>query len=111
MLLSELWPWFIAFIFTQCMEVPIYLRVTQSWRTSFLASTFTHPIVWFVIPALWPENGSYLGLVIACELFAVLAEAIWFRLNGIRRALLLSFLGNGASAVGGLLLRHIFGVP
>lgn len=39
--------WFIAWLITQAIEVPLYLRVT-SWRVAALASTFTHPIVWFV---------------------------------------------------------------
>jgi hypothetical protein len=39
--------WLIAFAFTQAVEVPIYLRAGAGWRAAFLASTLTHPFVWF----------------------------------------------------------------
>ncbi|MBL8973557.1 MAG: hypothetical protein JNK56_23415, partial [Myxococcales bacterium] len=60
--------WFSAFVFTQALEMPIYLaafrrrvdargeplpRESLRWRLGFgfLASMATHPYVWFVIPA------------------------------------------------------------
>ena len=100
--------WLVAFVFTQAIEVPIYLRVTN-FRVAFLASTLTHPIVWFVFPAIWP--GSYLGMVAAAELFAWSAETLWLRAHRVERAGLWSFIANAASLCIGLALRGCFGVP
>ncbi len=111
MSLGGLGQWFIAFVFTQCIEVPLSVRVTNRWSVSVLASCITHPVVWFAFPALWPVRWSYGSMIVACEVFAVLTEAVWFRINGVRRALWLSFVVNGASAIGGLLLRQMFGWP
>ena len=100
--------WLIGFLFTQAIEVPIYLRVT-TLRVAFLASTFTHPIVWFVFPALWP--GSYFSMLVAAELFAWAAEALWLRSHRVERAGLWSFIANAASFCIGMALRSCFGVP
>lgn len=108
---SQLVPWLVAFVFTQAFEVPIYLRATGSWRVSFLASAITHPFVWFVFPGLMDLGLGYGPMVALAEAFAVLAEAAWLHHNRVQRALLWSFVANAASAVGGLLLRHVFGVP
>lgn len=106
--MKALLEWLLAFGFTQVVEVPIYLRFTRSFSTSFLASAFTHPLVWFVFPLLplgyWP-------MVACAEVFAVLVEAAWLRTRGARRPLLLSLLANGASFCLGLLSRELFGVP
>jgi len=103
--------WLTAFIFTQAIEVPLYLRVTDGrWSTSVLASTWTHPIVWFVFPVLTPISG-YWGMVAAAEAFAVLGEAAWLKANGVTCAFKWALVVNTASAVGGLLLRDAFGVP
>jgi hypothetical protein len=100
--------WLVAFVFTQVIEVPLYLRVTNSFRVAFLASTFTHPVVWFVFPLLpldyWP-------MVALAEIFAVVVEAWWLRLNHVPRALFWSLLVNATSATVGLGLRSCFGVP
>jgi hypothetical protein len=106
------WPWARAFVFTQVVEMPIYLRGTDGrWGVSFLASTWTHPLVWFVIPELVPDAWGYWGLVAVAEAFAIVAEAAWLYSRGVRRALLWSFLANSASSVAGLLLRACFGAP
>ncbi len=100
--------WLVAFVFTQAIEVPLYLRVTGSFRVSFLASALTHPVVWFVFPLLpldyWP-------MVALAETFAVGVEAWWLRFNGVPRALFWSVLVNATSATVGLGLRACFGVP
>ncbi len=103
--------WLMAFTFTQVIEVPLYLRITHRWSTSLLASCITHPVVWFVFPAVWPEQWSYWSMVAGCEVFAVGVEAVWLQMNGIHRSLLISFIVNGASATAGLLLRQMFGYP
>ena len=100
--------WLIAFVFTQAIEVPIYLRVT-TFRVAFLASLLTHPIVWFVFPALWP--GGYLSMLFGAELFAWAAETIWLKANRVERAALWSFIANAASFCIGMALRSCFGVP
>ena len=100
--------WLVAFAFTQAIEVPIYARATRL-RVAFLASTFTHPIVWFVFPLLIP--GSYLTMVLCAELFAWAAETVWLRANGVERAGLWAFIANAASLCIGMALRGIFGVP
>ena len=99
--------WLLAFLFTQAVEAPLYRRVT-SWRVALLASTFTHPFVWFAFPRL---PLPYWWMVGVAETFAVLVEAAWLRFNGVRHALVLSFLVNAASVALGLLSRHLFGVP
>lgn len=103
--------WLVAFSFTQAFEVPLYLRVTGEWRTAFLASALTHPVVWFLFPLLMDAGVGYWPMVGAAEAFAVLAEALWLFVNGVPRALLWSFIANTASCVGGFLLREAFGVP
>lgn len=114
--------WLIAFAFTQAVEVPIYLRATGGrLGVSFLASTLTHPVVWFVFPALLSglerlvgaDLGlpGYVGMVVCAELFAWLAEALWLRRHGVVRALLISLLANGSSLSLGLLSRALFDVP
>lgn len=109
---SALGGWLVAFVFTQAIEVPLYLRITDGrWSTSVLASTFTHPIVWFVFPALCPLSWGYWGMVAAAEAFAVAGEAAWLRLNGVGMSLKWALLVNAASAVAGLLLRALFDVP
>lgn len=103
--------WIVGYVFTQAIEVPLYLRVTGRWSTSLLASTLTHPFVWFVFPAVCPLEWGYWGMVAAAETFAVTAEAAWLKVNGTNRALTIAFVVNAASAIGGLLLRSVFGVP
>lgn len=106
--MSAVIDWALAFALTQLIEVPITLRVTGSFRTSFLASAITHPVVWFLFPLLpldyWP-------MVACAEVFAVAVEAWWLARHGVRRALFFSLLANGASFTIGLLLRDTFGVP
>ncbi len=104
--------WLFAFAFTQAVEVPVYLRATHgNWRTALLASALTHPVVWFVIPAVVPLAWGYWPMVAVAEAFAVGAETAWLHARGVERALLWAFVANAASATAGLLLRLSFGVP
>jgi hypothetical protein len=105
-MLSALWGWLVAFFFTQLFEIPIYFRITRSFRVSFLASAMTHPLVWFVFPQLMGFGVSYGVMVALAEIFAVLAEAWWLKVNDVPRALLWSFLANAFSATCGLVLRE-----
>ena len=103
--------WLLAFALTQLVEVPLYLRAGASGRTAFLASTLTHPVVWFGFPLLRRLGLGYWGMVGVAEVFAVAAEALWLRAHGVRRALAWSLAANVASFLTGLLLRSLFGVP
>jgi hypothetical protein len=103
--------WLAAFVLTQAFEVPLYLRAGAGWRTALLASTLTHPVVWFCFPLLGRTGLGYWGMVAAAETFAVGLEALWLSANGVRRALSWSLLANATSVVGGLLIRSVFGWP
>jgi hypothetical protein len=103
--------WLAAFLFTQIIEIPIYMRgLGCSPGRAFGASLLTHPVVWFVFshPAI---PAPYLARVAAAELFAWLAEAAYFRRWGARRALFWSLVANAASATLGLTSRALFGQP
>jgi hypothetical protein len=103
--------WLAAFLFTELIEVPIYVaRLRCSILRGFGASALTHPIIWFGFfhPRL---PGGYYQHVVAAELFAWLAEAAYFGRFGWRRAILTSLLANGASLTIGLTARRLFGWP
>lgn len=102
------WAW--AFAFTQLVEVPVYRRVLGCGIVrAFGASTLTHPLIWCFFPH---AHLPYVVAVAAVELFAWLAEAVYFaRPYGFRRALFASFLANGASFAAGMLSRKLFGFP
>ena len=106
--------WAAAFALTQLVEMPIYVRALGRRRhrtaVAFAASAITHPIIWFVVPALWMGR-SYFAMAFASEAFAVLAEAMWLTRFGVRRALAWSFAANGASVCVGLAVRAAFGWP
>ena len=110
--MSALGAWFVGYLFTQAIEVPLYLRITDGrWSVSLLASTLTHPIVWVLFPALCPLSWGYWGMVAAAECFAVAGEAAWLKFHGVETALKWAALVNAASATAGLLLRATFDVP
>lgn len=110
------WVW--AFLFTQAVEIPIYLaamhrqRVDRPWRAraaiAFGATALTHPIVWYVLPWLGLPYWVYVGVA---EAFAVVAEGLYLGAFDLRRALLWSLLANGASAGLGLTSRALFSFP
>ena len=81
-------------------------RVGRRLAGATLANLATHPLVWFLFPAL---ALGYPTRVALSEAFAVVLESacyltIWPAL-GPRRAALVSLLANGASFGAGLLLR------
>jgi hypothetical protein len=101
-------PWFWAFLFTQVVEVPIYMRgIRARFHEALGASSLTHPIVWFVIPELmdwfyltilerhasiWLTSSTRYGIMVfVAEVFAVVAEALYFRFIGSRKTLALVF--------------------
>jgi hypothetical protein len=104
--------WLRAFLFTQLIEVPIYVRGLRcSPWVAFGASALTHPIVWFgFFSPRW--QAGYTTKLVAAESFAWLAEAAYFRLGFRRpRAWFWSLAANGASLGLGLLSRRLFGGP
>ncbi len=111
--------WARAFAFTEVVEVPIYVLLLGGRHRvarAFAASAITHPILWWVIPRLWPFG--YWPYVVAGETFVVLVEAAWIRATGHREPLwsrksplLLSFAANAASAGLGMLFRALFEWP
>ena len=102
--------WLAAFAFTQLIEVPIYrFAAKASWSVALLASTFTHPIVWFVFPLL--TSLGYWEMVALAELFALVTEAAWLRANRVACAPAWSLMANAASLALGLAVRWAFGAP
>lgn len=118
--------WLYAFLFTQAVEIPIYLYGLRRARlelgglarvaVAFGASALTHPIVWFVFPRYWHTlhlPGGYWGMVAAAEAFAVLAEAIYLAVATMNpgQAFGWALLANGASVSLGFWSRSEFGWP
>ena len=104
--------WLRAFLFTQLVEVPIYMRGPGcSLLAAFGASLLTHPVVWFVFfSPRW--DAGYTTKTIAAELFAWFGEAAYLRFACRRpHALAWSLCANAASLGLGLLSRSLFGVP
>lgn len=121
-------PWFWAFLFTQVVEVPIYMRgIRARFHEALGASSLTHPIVWFVIPGLWDSfyfqvlqrrysiwlasSTRYAIMVAFAEVFAVVAEALYFRFIGLKNPWRWSLIANMASFGLGSLCRAYFGFP
>ena len=116
--------WFTAFIKTQIIEVSVglltyvmlgllskqfkkdysLLTCTYIGFVFFTATTFTHPLLWFVLPIYIQHCGlSYTHYVLLGELLVWFSEALWYYMviDQLQRrfilALLLSLLLNGAS--------------
>lgn len=107
--------WLRAFVFTQLVEVPIYMRLARTTpAVAFGASAITHPILWFVIFPLMP--GGFAVKLAVGELFAWLGEAAYLRYvvrvePSLARALAWSLIANAASAGLGELCRALTGLP
>ena len=118
--------WLAAFIKTQVIEVSIgwltlswLCRQTKPGSTSTLgnlsiltvASTLTHPPLWFVLPPLCRRWGfSYQDYLLIGESSVFLIEAIWYWFallplqRSLTKALLLSLLLNSMSYFVGIYL-------
>ena len=102
--------WLTAFLFTQLVEMGIYVRAFPESRPlrerlaiAFCASGITHPLVWYVIPDAAGSLGiSWWSTVAIAESFAVLAEAALLASFGVPRPLLWALLANGTSFLIGL---------
>lgn len=107
--------WLHAFLLTQAVEMPLYAAslagrpMASRLALAFGASLLTHPIVWFVTPALIVR--PYVAMVVVAELFAILAEAGYLRSLGVPRALSWSAAANLASVSTGFVVRALIGWP
>lgn len=111
-------PWLKAFVLTLAIECPIAASILRPkgvarWRLLLLlvfANLATHPLVWFVFPALPMDPRTAFVL---SELFAFGAEAMFFLLvfqgTTVRRALAASLAANATSLGVGLLLYRFVG--
>jgi hypothetical protein len=103
--------WLAAFAITQLVEVPIYFLAQDGERPwpqrlclAFGASAVTHPFVWYLFPEL---IHPWWLMVVAAESFAVLVEAGWFAVFGLRKALLWALVANGTSVCVGFVLQWL----
>ncbi len=103
--------WSGAFLLTQLIEVPIYMRAARSLPLlkratyAFGASTITHPIIWFCLP--W-ESMPYVPLLIAAEGFAFGTEGLWGHCWRVPRPWLTSLAANATSLAAGMIIRNFF---
>ncbi len=118
-------PWMHAFLFTQIVEIPIYLKPLsgRAWHSrvllAFGASALTHPIVWFTFtelflgsqPIMERSDATYWIFVVVAESFAITCEALYLRMLGVQRALLWALGANLASVTLGFLSRYAIGWP
>jgi hypothetical protein len=108
--------WLRAFGVTLAAEAPIVVWLTRGVEPMVvrrigalvIANLATHPLVWFLFPAL---RLSYPIRSTLSEIMAVVVEAgaylvVWPRL-GTRRAFVMSFAANAASVLLGLALRGL----
>ena len=99
--------WFLAFLLTVAIEVPVVVALTRDSRVplanraalAFFAQLMTHPAVWFIFPVLpW---GTRHTTFVASELFAWLAEAAFYAVAGVAPSALgavaVAAVANGTS--------------
>lgn len=103
--------WLQAFAATAIIEIPIVVALTRGTEPSaprraalaFFAQLVTHPLVWFVFPAIVGLRGGTATML--SELWAWGVEAAFYALTlrGISptRAVAVSALANGASVLVG----------
>jgi len=105
--------WLGAFILTQLVEWPLYLRLMGKrrcgWLIAFGTSTISHPLIFVGLPLVW--EGSWVGYVICAEGIAVLMESLWLHWFKIERPIFWALIANGCSLVVGLLSRWILDWP
>lgn len=102
--------WLIAFLLTQVVETPIYTAVlggSHRLLKALGASTITHPLLWFALPAIWPWG--YWPMIAVGEVSVVAIEAVYLNFLGLRRAWLWSLVANGASLTAGLIYMLLRG--
>ncbi len=120
--------WVFAFVFTQFVEIPIYVRgLRVRPLIAFGASALTHPVVWFVIPGIFRAldrfflgHGArfvldptyrFIAFGVLCEGFAFVAEGFYFMAFRRKRPFLWSLVANGVSASVGYIFYRLTGWP
>ncbi len=110
--------WFKAFLLTGLVEVPLAAtllrpaepRLGRRIALVLFANVASHPAVWFIFPAL---GLPYTPTLILAEAWAVLSEALFYRLVFEKADAVevfgVSALANGASFGIGLLVRAATG--
>ena len=105
--------WLSAFLITQLIECPIYVRALTGqrfrWVIAFGASSISHPLIFLVVPLFW--GGDWLGYLIFAEGIAVFMETLWLQWWKVQRPLFWALLANGCSLATGLGLRWFLGWP
>ncbi len=104
--------WWIAFLITQAIEIPIYMWMVPRRRwpiqllIAFGASAITHPFLWFAYPWYMPAPGWLLFFV--GEGLVVLVEGMYLRVLGIKNPFLWALLANVVSAGAGEAIRVVW---
>ena len=111
--------WALAFLLTLSLEAPIYwyalrvdragARLSRSHRvvSALMASGFTHPFIWWVLPPLCIALGfSTLSYIMIAESVALFIEALLLWTQGCRRPLLNALIANGISSIIGSLFFY-----
>ena len=108
--------WITAFLLTQLIEISVGLLIwreiprVKAIRYIFIASSITHPIVWFVFPKFADEYGwSYSLLLLIAETYAYVIEYGWYRYLGATRPFFISCVLNSCSLLSGLLIYYYLG--
>lgn len=108
--------WPVAFLLTQLIEISVGLLIWKEISKRkvllyvFLASSMTHPIVWFVFPKFAEEYGwSYPLLLLVAESYAYLVEYGWYRYLGAKKPFFISCVLNSCSFLIGLLIYVYLG--
>ena len=113
-LLEAVSAWSLAFLLTLSLETPIYWYALRTDRTgahlsashraisALMASGFTHPLIWWVLPPLCIALGfSTLSYVMIAESIALFIEALLLWTQGCRRPFLSARIANGTSSIVG----------
>jgi len=109
--------WGVAFLLTQCVEVPLYawllraeLPVSRRLGVAVTASVLTHPWLWFVLPPLLVPRLGYTGFVVVGEALVTLVEAGLLVLVGVpsRGALVAACVANAASLAVGWIVGRVW---
>ncbi len=116
--------WVKSFALSLVIEVPIFVLVARFrasvgralpiWRLMLAATCgtcCTHPLLWFAWPLVVSDYTTY---IVSGELIVAVVESLVFftiaRPIGLGRAVAASFIGNGISYSGGVLLSILVGV-
>jgi hypothetical protein len=111
--------WFLAFVLTQALEIPIAVALSRQAEVgfsrrvvlAFFASLATHPVVWFVVPLLGLSGGSAVALseAWACAIETVFYVTVFPKLSAAR-CIAISALANGVSFSAGLIIDRFTGL-